>query len=228
VGSNLIAPIHLGDRDRDKVRLSVNWTPLDPLTLGFYVDEARDDYSARDGSTIGPMKGKYRNYSFDAAYSFTDQWQANAWYTWNETTAEQTTCVSASSSGVCGSPTWAATLRNKSDNFGVGFRGRPSASFQVGGDLSYSDIKDKYEQAAVIGAPITSLPEITTRLTRLNLFAKYALQKNAGVRIDYIYDRYSTNDWTWSTWMYADGTRLVQDPTQQVNFLGITYYYKWQ
>jgi predicted porin len=136
--------------------------------------------------------------------------------------------VSASSSGVCGSPTWAATLRNKSDNFGVGFRGRPSASFQVGGDLSYSDIKDKYEQAAVIGAPITSLPEITTRLTRLNLFAKYALQKNAGVRIDYIYDRYSTNDWTWSTWMYADGTRLVQDPTQQVNFLGITYYYKWQ
>ncbi len=54
------------------------------------------------------------------------------------------------------------------------------------------------------------------------------LQKNSGVRLDYIFDRYSTNDWTWSTWMYADGTRLTQNQNQKVNFVGVSYYYKWQ
>ena len=72
------------------------------------------------------------------------------------------------------------------------------------------------------------MPAITTRLTRLNLFAKYALQKNSGIRLDYVFDRYSTNDWTWSTWVYADGSRLREDPNQKVNFFGVSYYYKWQ
>jgi len=227
LGSNLIAPIHLADRKRDKVRLAVNWMPVDPLTLNFLVDEARDDYSSRDGSTIGPMKGKGRNYSVDAGYSFNAQWQATAWYSWNDTQADQTTCVGASAAGVCGAPTYSAKLRNVSDNFGVGLRGKPNSIFEIGADLSYSDIKDEYVQQALAGAPITSLPSVTTKLTRLNLYGKYLLQKNAGVRLDYIYDRYSTDDWTWSTWMYADGSRL-RDPNQKVNFVGVSYYYKWQ
>jgi len=37
-----------------------------------------------------------------------------------------------------------------------------------------------------------------------------------------------TNDWTWSTWTFSDGTRMLQDPVQKVNFLGISYQYRWQ
>jgi predicted porin len=110
----------------------------------------------------------------------------------------------------------------------VGLRGKPTRTLEIGADLSYSDIQDEYQQQAIIGAPIVSLPNITTKLTRLNLFGKYALQKNSGVRLDYIYDRYQTDDWTWSNWMYADGTRISQDPNQTVNFVGISYYYRWQ
>jgi MtrB/PioB family decaheme-associated outer membrane protein len=227
-GSNLIAPIHLADRKRDKVRLSVNWMPVEALTLNFFVDDARDDYSTRDGSTIGPMEGKARNYSIDAGYVVTQQLQITAWYSKNDTEAQQTTCSSASSVGVCGSPTWAATLKNLSDNVGLGLRGKPLGRLEIGVDASYSDIKDEYRQETLIGAPITSLPDITTKLTRVNLFGKYALQKNSGVRLDYIYDRYKTDDWTWSNWMYADGTRITQDPDQTVNFFGVTYYYRWQ
>jgi predicted porin len=210
------------------VRLSVNWTPVEPLTLSFYVDEARDDYDARDGSTIGPMEGSARSYSIDIGYAFTQQWQATAWYSRNDTKAEQTTCSGASATGVCGSPTWGATLKNLSDNFGVGLRGKPAAALEIGADLSYSDIKDEYQQQAIIGAPIVSLPNVTTKLTRLNLFGRYMLQKNSGVRLDYIYDHYKTDDWTWSNWMYADGTRITQDPDQTVNFVGFSYFYRFQ
>jgi MtrB/PioB family decaheme-associated outer membrane protein len=234
-GSNLIAPIHLADRKRDKVRLLVNWAPIEPLTLNFTADGAKDDYNTRDGSIIGPMDGTYRNYSIDVSYAFTQAWQASAWYSYNKTKARQTLCESAASPGGCPStatdPSFGADVRNKANSFGLGFRGKPNDRFEVGGDLSYTDITDSYNQFAIDPATSTvpaTLPEISTKLTRLNLFAKYVLQKNSGLRLDYIFDRYSTNDWTWSTWMYADGTRLIQDPNQKVNFIGVSYYYKWQ
>jgi MtrB/PioB family decaheme-associated outer membrane protein len=231
-GSNLIAPIHLADRKRDKVRFTLNWMVTEPLTLNFFVEEARDDYSPREGSTLGPMEGSARNYSIDAAYAFTERWQATAWYTLYDTKAQQSTCVGASSGGVCpaagASPVWQATLKNLSNNFGLGMRGKPAGRLEIGADASYSDIKDEYQQQALIVNPIASLPDITTKLTRINLFGKYALQKNSGVRLDYIYDRYKTDDWTWSTWMYADGTTITQNPDQKVNFFGVTYYYRWQ
>ena len=107
-------------------------------------------------------------------------------------------------------------------------RGKPAGKVEIGADLSYSDIRDEYQQQTLVGAPVSSLPNINTTLTRLNLFGRYALQKTSGVRLDYIYDRYKTDDWTWSNWMYADGTRITQDPDQTVNFFGVSYYYRWQ
>jgi MtrB/PioB family decaheme-associated outer membrane protein len=231
-GSNLIAPLHLADRKRDKVRLTVNWQVTDPLTLNLFVEGARDDYTPHDGSTLGPKEGSAQNFSIDAAYAFTQNWQATAWYTRYDTKAEQSTCVGASAVGVCpaagASPVWQATLKNLSDNFGLGMRGKPMGRLEIGADLSYSDIKDEYQLQALIGNPIASLPDVSTKLTRVNLFGKYALQKNSGVRLDYIYDRYKTDEWTWATWTYADGTRITQDPNQTVNFFGVTYYYRWQ
>jgi predicted porin len=99
----------------------------------------------------------------------------------------------------------------------------------VGADLSYSEIKDRTNQQAITpGAAITSIPDVTTKLTRISVYGKYALEKNAGIRLDYVYDRYSSDDWTWATWMYADGTRLAENPVQKVNFFLVSYYYKWR
>src|SRR5882672_3059369 len=230
-GSNLIAPISLADRTRDKVRFTANWNPTDPLTLTFFVEAAKDDYSQRDGSDLGPQKGSATNFSIDAGYVLTDRWQVTGWYTKYDTSAEQKTCVGASSSGVCpaagASPIWSATIKNLSDNIGLGLRGKPVEKVQLGADLSYSSIRDQFQQSALVGNPIASLPDATTKLTRLNVYGKYALEKNSGVRLDYIYDRYQTDDWTWSTWMYADGTTLSQNPNQKVNFFAASYYVKF-
>src|SRR5688572_3965757 len=226
VGSNLVAPIHLADRTRDKLKLALNWNPSAPLTLNFNVEVAQDDYETRDGSGIGPMEGGARNFAIDADYVFTEQWRATAWYSRNDTKAEQTVCSGATSSGVCGTPTFAATTKNLSDSLGFGVRGKPAGKVEIGADLSYSDIRDEYQQQTLVGAPVSSLPNINTTLTRLNLFGRYALQKTSGVRLDYIYDRYKTDDWTWSSWLYADGTSL-SDPNQTVHFLGVSYYHRF-
>jgi MtrB/PioB family decaheme-associated outer membrane protein len=232
LGSNLIAPIFLADRKRDKVRVNANWAPISPLTIQFYAESARDDYSGRDGSALGPRKGEATNYSLDAAYVFNDRWQANAWYSRNDTHFDQATCEAASSAGVCpgsaADPTWSAKLRNLSNNIGAGLRAKPTGQIDLGADVTYSEIRDQFDMGTIQGGAVTSLPDIKTKLTRLNLFARYALQKNAGVRLDYIYDRFASDDWTWPTWTFADGTQLVENRPQQVNFIGVSYYYRFQ
>ena len=221
-GSNLIAPIHLADRKRDKVRLSVNWAPAEQLGLQFMLEEAHDKYSARDALGLGPQKGKAQNYSLDASYALSEVWQATAWASRNDSQFDQTSRTSAPAAQI-----WAAALRNRGDALGLGVEGKPDSRLEIGADLSHSNITDEYRQQAISGAAITSVPDVSTKLTSLKLFGKYAIQKNAGVRLDYIYDRFSTDDWTWTTWTYTDGTQLTQSPTQKVHFIGISGYYRF-
>jgi len=232
-GSNLIAPLHLADREREKWRLMLDWTPLDPLSLQFFLDEARDRYSARTAQGLGPRSGKAQNFSLDAAFTVSESMQFTAWYSRNDNKANQATCASASAVGVCpatvANPLWTAQLRNVGDAYGVGVRGKFAPKLDVGVDLQHSEITDEFRQSAITaGAAVTSLPDIRTNITTLKLFASYAVQKNAGVRLDYVFDRWSSNDWTWTTWSYADGTRLFQSSPQKVNFIGISGYYRWQ
>lgn len=72
-GSNLVAPIHLADRKRNQVRLSLDWMPLESLSFQVLADNIKDDYS---GQTYGPREHTGQNYAIDAAYTLTDAWQA--------------------------------------------------------------------------------------------------------------------------------------------------------
>lgn len=229
-GSNLIHPLNLADRERNKLRLTVNWQPMDPLSFQFYADFAQDKYSGRP---LGIDDGRAEIYSIDATYALTDKWQTSAWISRNQVRADQSTCASASADGICrgtvASPFWAASLREVGDAIGAGLRGKPYAWLDVGADVLYSRDKSEFRlSTTTAGAVANSLPDAHYNVTRLSLFAKYALQKNTGVRLSYIYERWSTDDWTWTTWTYSDGTRVLQEPTQKVHFVGVSLYYRWQ
>jgi MtrB/PioB family decaheme-associated outer membrane protein len=225
---NRVAPINIADRDRDKVRLSVNWTPAEPLSLQFAVDESRDNYAQIHALGTGPRKGEARNYSADAAYTFSEKWQGTAWISRNESRQDQWQHVGTGTAGLV----WAAALRNVGDSFGLGVRGKPNGRLEVGADLSHSDINDENGQqrlnAASPATVVAPLPDVSSKVTKLNLFGKYALQKNSGIRLDYVYDRFSTDDFTWATWSYVVGTRVLPDPVQKVQFVGASYYYRFQ
>jgi len=232
-GSNLIAPVNLADRTRDRGRLSVNWMPTEPLSIQLFVDVASDKYTDRDGSGLGVRKGSFQNASLDASYAFTPDFQATAWYSINNTSIDQTTCEAASSAGVCPStaadPIWSAALKSTSNNFGAGLRGKPHAKVDVGADLSYSEIKDKYDQSAVTaGATVPSIPTITTKMTRVTVFGRYALDPRSGIRLDYVYDRFSSDEWAWQSFTYLDGTQLLEPSVQKVNFFLVSYYFRWR
>ncbi|MBI3570490.1 MAG: MtrB/PioB family decaheme-associated outer membrane protein [Gammaproteobacteria bacterium] len=224
-GSNLVAPPHLADRERDLWRLALDWAPTEPLSLQFAVENATDLYSSRD---FGPRNGKAQNYSVDAAYTFSDKWQATAWLSRNNTQIEQATrCVSSTASCVTTTQDWSADLRNLGEAIGMGVRGKPVGKLEVGADLQFSYDRGEYQVKAVAPSGVTLPPDTHYRLTSLKLFGNYALKKNTGIGVKYVYERWSTDDWAWTNWTYSDGTRVQQDLVQRVHIVGIHGYYKW-
>lgn len=217
-GSNLIAPIHLADRKRDKVRLSANWQATEQMSLQFRVDRSRDDYGQREGSILGVHEGKASAYSVDAAYTFSDEWQATAWISRDDTRYEQLTRTAP----------WLASLRSVGDSFGLGVRGKPLSRLEVGADVSHANMRDETLQLALLGAAADVVPDSSTKRTKLDLFASYAVKKNVDVRLKYVYDRFRTDDWTWTTWAYSDGSQLFESPKQAVHFIGLIVNYRFR
>lgn len=220
LGSNLVGPLLMADRTRDKLRLLLDWLPLDPLSVQLAVDNSWDHYTGRN---LGPRSGSAQSYSLDAVYSVSDAWKVTGWLARLDTRADQTTQVTAPTGQI-----WAAALRNLGDSYGIGVRGKPRNLVEVGADLSQSFDRGNFRLANITGPAIASLPDTFFRHTTLKLFARYDVWKNAGVRLDFVHDRWRIDDWTWVNWVYSDGTRVTQSPDQKVNFVGLSGYFQWR
>lgn len=216
-GSNLIAPIHLADRVRQKMRMTANWQVADPLSLQFRIDDSRDDYAQRASSTLGPQSGSARTYAIDASYALNDKWQGTAWASRDDVIYEQLQRGLANP--------YVVNIRNVGDAFGLGVRGKPYAWLDVGVDFSHQDITEENRQMALAGAAADVIPDVATKLTRAKFYANYTVKKNVTLRGTYIYDRYNTDDWTWNRWTYSDGTRVNAEPKQEVHFFGVAMNY---
>src|SRR5688572_9257680 len=196
--SDLINPIHISDRDRNKLKLMLDWTPMQALTLTFNVDYAQDDYEVSDSRPYALVDGQAAAYSIDAAYAINENWQLTAFYTRDQAEATQRGQRAASTGA--GEAVKEAHLEDIGDTVGLGLRATLTAKVKAGLDFLYSKTVNKYPEritligpgsvfpvsGGVTGAP---LPDITNKLLRVNLHAVYALAKNALVRFDYIYEQ---------------------------------------
>ena len=243
--ANLINPIHIADRDRDKVKLMLDWSPLQPLTLTFNVEYAKDEYGHTDARPYGLREGTAAVYSIDATYAISESWTVNAWYTRDQTEAKQV--AQRNANNLAGEAVKEANLEDIGDTFGAGVRGVLMAKLKAGLDLLYSKNVNKYPETITLvgaggvfptvgGVTGVPLPNITNKMTRINLHAVYALQKNSDLRVDYIYEQWKTDDWSWlfangTPFTYGtttDGTQVVQAPKQTANFIGARYIYRFQ
>ena len=228
VGSNKIAPLHLADRDRNKLGVAVTWMPVEPLSVQARVDVAKDDYKSRNFENLGLRDGEATLFSLDAAYKLSEAWEANAFVANAANKLRQAICSTGTTGAVCAGATTEARPEHTSASFGAGVTGTVRAGLKAGAEVQYSSFKDEYGQSVTTGAAPTPLPDINTRVTTLRLFTDYALARNSGVRAQWVHDRYRTDDWTWQNWTYSDGTRITEEPRQKVNFLGVSYYYRFQ
>ena len=239
VYSNAIAPLHLADRDRDAVRLVVNWTPTAALALNFRTDFSDDTYKGRTdtGFELGPRKAKAQFYSLDGAYSFSERVQATAWVSATKNRYENATCIETGTPLGCtnnaANPVWGDKLSNLDTSFGVGLQAQATARLKLGADVSQSDVRDEMQTSAISpagplpGGSAVLLPDINTKVTSFKAYADYSIRREMGVRLQYIYDRYTTDDWTYANWVYTDGTTINQNPNQKASFIGVAGYLKF-
>jgi MtrB/PioB family decaheme-associated outer membrane protein len=246
---NLINPMYLADRDRDKIGLKLDWTPTEYLSFQAQYAEAKDkydsnglngDFTAANGRTLGGTgltDGRAQLFSLDADFKLNDKWQLSAWYSYDQSEATQY----AYQANFGPTPNRKMKLSDTGESFGIGIKGEPTARVTLGADLEWNRSVGKYDQSNVKDAGATleeELPDIKNKTIRLALNGTYKLDKKSSVRMDFIYDKWDTNDWSWMMWNNAktelvpmayatDGTSASVSNKQSSSFVAVRYVYKF-
>jgi MtrB/PioB family decaheme-associated outer membrane protein len=214
-----VNPLLWADRARHAWKGTIDWAAQDNLSLRVSHEKSRDHYS---GMSLGPRDGG-RDYTYaDLTYAITERWNAHLWWSLDDIVAEQ-----ATQTGAGASQQWQARLRMRSEGVGAGVQGRFRNGVEVAVDLAYSDQATEQKINALTAFTTNVLPDISYRATELRATVGYPLDQNSGVRAEYSYYDWKTNDWTWTGWVYNDGATLSQDDHQRAHFLGASYYYRW-
>jgi MtrB/PioB family decaheme-associated outer membrane protein len=215
----------LADRQRDKVKIYADWMPSKDWSIQFSAEDGTDKYGSP--SLYGLRDAGLNQFSVDWSYAVSFRLQLNGF------ASTGTQSFNQSRQGG-----YVMAFDNRNSSFGVGFAAKPTSQLELGGSLSYVDDVSKYAQtlnnsaAAYTIASLAAsggLPDIMFRKTALKLFGKYGLDKKSAVRIDFVHQKSTYNDWAWGyngvPYTYADGTTLTQKTDQSVNFVGVTYVY---
>jgi MtrB/PioB family decaheme-associated outer membrane protein len=216
----------LADRKRDKVKIFADWQPSKKLAFQFSAEEGKDHYSS--SSSYGLQDSRVNNYGVDFVYAESFNWNFNGFLSQGTQTFNQSRYAG-----------YVMAFENTSINFGLGFTGKISSNFEIGGNLTFSDDKSVYAQkldafagadSVALLAATGGLPDVVYRQTALKLYGNYALDKKSSIRVDLVHQRANVNDWAWNyngvPFSYSDGTTLTQKQSQSVGFIGITYIYR--
>jgi MtrB/PioB family decaheme-associated outer membrane protein len=227
----LIQPIYMADRERDKIRWMMDWSPTDQFSAQLMVEGTRDKYGPGRGTPdIGTREGESRLYSLDLSYALSEKWKLNGWLSRTESSIDQSTIASPGNNTT--SILWSSQQKNIVDSFGVGMRGKLPYAIDIGADYILADDLTRYNMKNNrhfnTTTAVNSLPDINYRQQTLRLFGTHAYDKQTSIRLDYIADKRRTDDWTWTGWTYTDGTKIAQNQNVTVQFVGVSVNYKFQ
>lgn len=225
--SNLVAPFHVADRERDKRKLTLDWTPTEVLSFQFVGEDSDDQYSGRP---MGLREGSSRTVSIDASLALAEAWQVTAWASRSTTSGMQVTqTCNTTAANVCTGvgQVWTATLGNVGNAAGVSLRGQFKSGLELGADVQRTKDRADFDIQATYPTGVTPPPTSNYSVSRLKLFGRTAISKQMSVRAEVTHERWSTDDWTWANWAFADGTRVLQSPRQAITFLGVAVQYRF-
>ena len=212
-----VFPTTMMDRQRDKVRVMVDWAANDKLSLQFSLENGEDIYSAPTSKGLQGLSNSA--YGVDATYLVSDTWKATGFINYNQQG------VNVDHSGG-----YIARIDNTSTNLGVGVVGKVSSKVELSADLSYLDDRNHYGLASGSSAAAGVLPDVNYRMLALKLSGKYALDNKSDVRVDLVSQNTSFDEWTWGNagvpFAYSDNSTVSMQSNQNVTYLGVKYVYR--
>ena len=188
----------LAPRHRNKARAFVNLYPTERLDLQFGADLTRDSYYE---SEFGLRDAKGWALNFDANLAVTDTVSAHGFASLeNYGTDQRSRSISNKTTHVT-DPTrdFNVDIDDRTFTLGLGFRAKPlNGKYELGGDLTHAYTNGRIQVtagSAFAATPPLPMPDLITRLNRVDLFGRYWLKKDWSLNVNYIYEHYESRDW---------------------------------
>lgn len=212
-----VFPTTMMDRERNKVRVMVDWEASEALSLQFSLENGQDNYSAP--TTKGLHGTSMSGAGVDASYAISDNWKATGYINYSQQGVN-----------VDHSAGYIARIDNSSSNVGMGLLGKLSGKLEVGADLSYLDDVNHYGLGSGSASAPGVLPDVSYRALALKVFGKYALNSSSDVRVDLVHQSTTFDEWTWANsgvpYAYSDNSTVSMQSSQNVTYLGVKYVYR--
>lgn len=229
----------LADRKRDKLGLTANFAPTDRLDLQFSAHHTSDKYPDTFAG-LGLTRASGWIASFDANLQATDALSGSFFLSVDQYKSDQNNAHSPDNASIANAnnntipaANWAVTtLTDRTYSVGLGVRYKPVRKYELGANFTHSDSVGRSAFAFGSAAPVGPLPDLESRLNRLEMFGRYQLQKDLTVNLKYAYERYSSADWAWDAPLTLTSVTSVvgagnTSPKYNVHFVGVSLSYKF-
>ncbi|MDT8409179.1 MAG: MtrB/PioB family decaheme-associated outer membrane protein [Wenzhouxiangellaceae bacterium] len=177
---------HFAEKERDFLRLNVDYAILDNLFAGVYVELADEDYQ---DVQIGLSDATSESYGLDLSATFSEHITAYAFVALETLEADI-----SGADNINGAP-WEARQDDefRTVGLGVNFNELPGKWVQANLDIAYNsadgDIRiDKF------GVDAPEFPELETTRFTLDAWIERALRKNMNLRIGYLFGKLTEDD----------------------------------
>ncbi|HEY4697635.1 MAG TPA: MtrB/PioB family decaheme-associated outer membrane protein [Gallionella sp.] len=234
----------LADRKRDKLRAFANIAPGEKLDLQLGASYYNEKYPDTEAG-FGLAKATGWSANLDANLAATDTVSGTFFTTLDvyktvqnghngassATVPEITTLDRQNNTAAFDPLTGVVTRNDRSLTMGLGLRVKPGGNFEWGGDLTHATTTGS-TGFSNIGARLTTilpLPDVVTRISRLELFGKYRLQKDVSINMKYAHEKYTSTDWAWDGQTPTSSTTFIgsnqTSPDYSINMINVTLSY---
>jgi len=198
----LMRKFNMADRDRDRILLELDLSPVDRLSINLAYFTTEDDY---ENSVIGLQESEEQSFSVDISWSFNPDVSVYGYANRED--------IDSSMSGAAdlGSDFWHATTQDRFNTAGLGIQARVSKKVMIGFDYVFSD-----SQGIVFtdsGQGEDPFPALETELRNARVHISYRVSDRWGWKLLAEHESYESEDW------YVDG--LGPDGISRILTMGL-------
>ena len=180
----LMRKFNMADRQRDRVRLELDVTPIAALGVNLSYIYANADY---DNSNIGLQKSKDQNFTFSVNYAAGTKVTLYAYLSYDDINADILNTTGGSA------VPWNAKTRDRIDTAGIGISGRISEKSSIGFD--YISSKSKGDIRVQTTQNEDPFDPLRTNLKNAKLHFDHEVNDHWGYKIFAEYEKFSSADW---------------------------------
>ena len=217
--SDLVNPVNIADRVRDKVGIGMDWNPLETVSVQAGIDASRDRYPNDSVRKYGLVSGSSHIASVDISWAMTESWKADAWIAKDLSRTRRLTYRDANSGAALADKD--SVLSDSGMSLGLSIKGSLTPSLKAGIDASYGSVDSRTRMDLTLlgagaaypssgGVSASPFPDYNSSSIRLGLNLEYAVDKNSDVRFDLVAERWRSGD---PTWLFSDGSAFTYGTT---------------